>query len=199
MTLGSAGSVPAPNNAVAEDIPAQVPPLPAVAEVPVAVPDTTAMADVEAQVSMQIQIQVPEDCGPGRMLNVTCPDGTTLQVVVPPGAQPGQILLVALPDAPCKALQAAPLDARTECHLSGGCGKDFGWVTCWVCTYVFIAGCSIASSWRPSIIAITWLCTVASTLIVPSVAYLCLGRPDGISLGLLLVGGNRRVPRRRNR
>jgi len=78
------------------------------------------------------------------------------------------------------------LDPRTERHLSGGCGQGLGWLSCWVCTYVFIIGCSVVTSGRPFVIGVTWLCTVASTLIVPAVAYLCLGRPDDISLGLLV-------------
>lgn len=49
---------------------------------------------VSAQTVQNLRVRIPPGAGPGSVLTVAAPNGTTLSVVAPPGAYPGQEIIV---------------------------------------------------------------------------------------------------------
>jgi hypothetical protein len=56
------------------------------------------MASYTQQPQMQLmQVQIPQGCYPGQLLQIQSPSGQLLQVAVPQGLQPGQTFQVQIP------------------------------------------------------------------------------------------------------
>mmetsp|Transcript_70596 Transcript_70596/g.169143 ORF Transcript_70596/g.169143 Transcript_70596/m.169143 type:complete len:482 (+) Transcript_70596:106-1551(+) len=64
-------------------------------QAPLAAPAMAAMPQQPAPVVRQMQVTVPNGCGPGSMVQVQTPDGITRQVVVPAGATAGSTFILA--------------------------------------------------------------------------------------------------------
>ena len=57
-------------------------------------------ASSQQQQSQLMQIQVPQGCSPGQLLQIQAPSGQLLQVAIPQGVFPGQSFQVQIPGAP---------------------------------------------------------------------------------------------------
>lgn len=80
------------------------------------------------------------------------------------------------------------LDSRTERHMLGACMNGYGWVLVWCILYtLFIIG--TIHSLRFGILVRTiaiWLLTILSGVGVPVLLYIKMGKPKGVSFGLIV-------------
>lgn len=66
--------------------------------------------------------------------------------------------------------------------------QDMGWLLCWFVYYVLLVSGEVAAASKgfkiPQLYSL--LCTVFAAVVVPTVAYLRIGRPKGVALGLMV-------------
>jgi len=65
-------------------------------------------AYAQQQQPQLMQVQIPQGCVPGQMLQVQAPTGQMLQVAIPQGMRPGQVFNIQLPNAQPQVVQAQP-------------------------------------------------------------------------------------------